>query len=429
MFAVQLELKLKGLGIHYGWVIAFLAFLTTMFSSATLSVPQVLVLPLTESFGWKISDVTTSIAIMYFVLASIAPFGGAMMLRLGIPKVVAISVLFSIIGLIITVISFEKWHLALSIGICLGLASGILGLGLNATVATRWFVKKRGLVVGILTAAFAAGQLTFLPAMAWIVTNYDWRLALLPCLIGSALCGVLFLFFGKSWPVELNLPAYGDKEIYNPPEQPVDGAIYISFSALFEAIKHPTFWMLAGTFFICGLTSTGIVGQHFIPFCADNNVGIIAASSYLALMGIFNFIGTMSSGWLSDRFNNYKLLAAYYALRGVSLIFLPYSDFDVFALTLWAMFFGLDYIATVPPTVRLTSSTFGVIKGPVIFGWIFSAHQFGSAFAAYGVGLSRDSLLSYLPAFIVAGLFCFFAAIMILFFKYLMPQHHHLPSN
>ena len=429
MLSNILELKLRSLGIHYGWVIATLAFLTTMLSSATLSIPQVLILPLTESFGWKISDVTTSIAIMYLVLASIAPFGGAMMLRLGVPTVVAISVCFSFLGLVITIISFQKWHLVMGIGLCLGIASGILGLGLNATVATRWFSQKRGLVVGILTAAFAAGQLIFLPAMAWIVTNLDWRLAVVPCLLGSVLCGVLFLLFGKSWPSELNLPAFGDTEIYKPPERPNEGVIYISFSTLLEAIKHPTFWMLAGTFFICGLTSTGLVGQHFIPFCADNNVGIIAASSYLALMGIFNFIGTMSSGWLSDRFNNYTLLASYYALRGVSLIFLPYSDFDVFALSLWAIFFGLDYIATVPPTVRLTSDTFGVTKGPVVFGWIFAAHQFGSAFAAYGAGISRDSLLSYLPAFILAGLICFFAAVVILFFKYFTTQYDHLPSN
>jgi MFS family permease len=429
MFAQILNYKLRQLGIHYGWVMAVLAFITTMFNSATLSIPQVLIIPLTESFDWEISDVTTSIAIMYVILASIAPFGGAMMLRLGIPKVVIISVCLSLLGLMTTIISFEKWHLVLSIGVCLGIAAGILGLGLNATVATRWFTKKRGLVVGILTAAFAAGQLIFLPVMAWLVTYSDWRFAVVPCLLGSTICGILFLLLGKSWPAELNLPPFGDEEIYNPPERPTEGAIYISFSTLIDATKYPIFWMLAGTFFICGLTSTGIVGQHFIPFCADNNVGIIAASSYLALMGVFNFIGTMSSGWLSDRFDNFKLLAAYYGLRGVSLVFLPYSDFDVFALTLWAMFFGLDYIATVPPTVRLTSNTFGVVKGPVIFGWIFAAHQFGSAFAAYGAGISRVSLLSYLPAFIVAGLFCFIAMTAILFFKYVKPSQSQLSSN
>ena len=428
MYAKALEFKLRKFGIHYGWIIACLAFLTTMFSSATLSIPQVLIMPLTKSFGWGISDVTASIAIMYVILASMAPFGGAMMLRFGIPKVVIISVLFSISGLIATTISFESWHLIFGIGICLGVASGILGLGLNATVATRWFVTKRGLVVGILTAAFAAGQLIFLPAMAWIVTNHDWRFAVVPCLIGSALCGILFLLFGKSWPGDLNLPALGANDIYYPPERLSEGTIHISFITLLEAIRQPTFWMLAVTFFICGLTSTGIVGQHFIPFCADNNVGIIAASSYLALMGVFNFFGTMSSGWLSDRFDNYTLLAIYYGLRGISLLFLPYSDFDIFDLTLWAIFFGLDYIATVPPTVRLTSSTFGVVKGPIIFGWIFSAHQFGSALAAYGAGVSRISLLSYLPAFLVAGLFCFIATIVIIFFKYTNIQHNQISS-
>lgn len=418
MFAKTFAKKLESFGIHYGWVIAFLAFLTTVFSSATLSIPQLMILPLTETFNWKISDVTLSIAVMYIVLASIAPFGGALMLRLGLPKVVIISISFTIVGLTTMIFSSETWHLLFNIGLCLGVASGILGLGLNATVATRWFVEKRGLVVGILTGGFAAGQLIFLPFMAWIVSNFNWQMAIVPCLVGSTLCGIFFLLFGRSWPHELDIAPFGETKLYFPPDLDKKGAIHISISALVGAVRHPSFWMLAITFFICGLTSTGIVGQHFIPFCADNNVGIIAASSYLAVMGVFNFIGTMSSGWLSDRYDNYNLLFLYYGLRGVSLIFLPYSDFDIFALTLWAMFFGLDYIATVPPTVKLTGRAFGVVGGPVVFGWIFSAHQFGSALAAYGAGLSRDSLLSYLPAFIVAGLFCFFASILILFFKF-----------
>ena len=418
MFSQILAKKLQGFGIHYGWVIAILAFMTTMFSSATLSIPQILIIPLTESFGWKISDVTTSIAVMYIVLASVAPFGGAMMLRFGIPQVVMVSISFTILGLLTIMLSFAMWHLLFNIGLCLGVASGMLGLSLNATVATRWFEEKRGLVVGILTAAFAAGQLMFLPAMAWIITHYDWRIAIIPCLFGSALCGVLFLLFGKSWPAELKIPPLGGKKIYYPPPLESKGSIAISFNTLIESIKYPSFWMLATTFFICGLTSTGIVGQHFIPFCADNNVGIIAASSYLALMGIFNFIGTMGSGWLSDRYDNYNLLIIYYGLRGVSLLLLPFSNFDIFALSLWAMFFGLDYIATVPPTVRLTGRTFGVVKGPIVFGWIFASHQFGSALAAYGAGLSRDTFLSYLPAFIMAGVFCFVAVLIILIFKF-----------
>ena len=417
MIAEILQKKLASFGIHYGWVMAILAFFTTMFSSATISIPQVLIIPMTQTFDWKISDVSTSIAVMYVILASMAPFSAALMLRIGTTKSVLISMIFTISGLFGITLIFEKWHLFFSVAICLGLASGIIGVGFSATIATRWFTAKRGLVVGIITAAFAAGQLLFLPLMAWITTVYDWRMAVLPCLFGSSVCGFLFILFGKNWPSELKLPSYGDKDIYIPPPPSKEGIIYVTFSNLAAAIKHPGFWMLASTFFICGLTSSGIVGQHFIPFCADNNVGVVMASSYLAIMGVFNFIGTMGSGWLADRFDNYVLLAIYYGLRGISLIFLPYSDFDVYALTLWAIFFGLDYIATVPPTVRLTSGFFGKVNGPVVFGWIFSAHQFGSALAAYGSGISRDLFATYLPAFLTAGSFCFFATILILYFR------------
>ena len=177
-----------------------------------------------------------------------------------------------------------------------------------------------------------------------------------------------------------------------------------------EASAIPICWILAGTFFICGLSSNGIVQQHFIPFCADNNVGAVTAAWYLAIMGVFNFVGTIGSGWLSDRFDNRVLLATYYGLRGLSLIWLPFSDFSVFALTIWAIFFGLDFVATVPPTVRLAAQHFGAAKGPVLFGWIFAAHQFGAAFAAFGSGVTRDSVLTYLPAFVAAGVACLLAA-------------------
>jgi predicted MFS family arabinose efflux permease len=253
--------------------------------------------------------------------------------------------------------------------------------------------------------------------MAWITITYDWRLAVLPGLIGAVLCGVLFLLFSKDWPSELDLPAYGDKEVFHPPTGNVANVLFMTFTSLADGIKHPAFWILATTFFICGLTSTGIVGQHFIPFCADNNVGIVVASSYLALMGIFNFIGTTTSGWLSDRYDNYKLLAIYYGCRGLSLLYLPYGNFSIYELTLWAIFFGLDFIATVPPTVRLSGQYFGTVNGPLIFGWIFAAHQGGAAFAAYGAGISRDFFISYVPAFLLAGLACFVATGLIMYFR------------
>lgn len=417
MFAQALKDLLGRFGVHYGWVMVMLAFLTTVFSSAVGSVPQILILPMTKEFGWNISDVSTATALMYVILASLCPFGAALMLRIGVVKVVLISIILSVAGLVLTVLAYEKWHLLVSIGVCLGIAAGVIGLGLASTIAIRWFNLKRGLVVGILTSAFAAGQLTFVPLMAWITTTYDWRYAVLPPLLGVSICGVLYVLFGKDWPATLRLAPYGDTEIYEPPAPTRDNVVMISLSHLGTALREPAFWILGGTFFICGFTSTGIVGQHFIPFCSDNNVGIVLASSYLAIMGVFNFAGTMGSGWLSDRFDNYKLLGTYYALRGVSLVYLPFSDFGMAALTLWAVFFGLDFIATVPPTVRLIGKAFGTVGAPIVFGWVFAAHQFGSAAAAYGAGLTRDNLMTYNPAFIVAGAACFLATAMIIGYR------------
>ena len=334
MFADALNLKLAKFNIHYGWVLVTIAFLATVFSSAVGSVPQILILPMTKELGWTISDMSMATGLMYFILASLCPFGAAMMLRFGLVKVILISMLLNAAGLIMTIFAYEEWHLLISVGVCLGIASGIIGLGLASTIAIRWFNLKRGLVVGILTSAFAAGQLAFVPLMAWITTVYDWRFAVLPAMIGIGVTCLLYLLFGRDWPADLNLPAYGDEIVYEPPPKSTDSTVLISFRNLVTASKQPAFWVLAGTFFICGLTSTGIIGQHFIPFCGDNNIGIVHASSYLALMAVFNFFGTMGSSWLSGQYDNYKLVGAYYFLRGLSLFYLPFSDFGAFGMTI-----------------------------------------------------------------------------------------------
>ncbi len=396
---------------------AVIAFLFSLVSPAIGSVPQILILPMTKAYGWEISDFSLATGLMYCVIALTCPFGATLMLKFGVSKIVFAAALLGIIGLFFTIFTNERWHLLFGIGLFLGAASGIIGLSLAATVATRWFSAKRGLVMGILTSAFAAGQLVFIPFMAWITINYDWRFAVLPGLIGALLCGILFMLFSKDWPSDLGLPAYGDKKVFQPPDGNVTNILLMTFSALANGSKHPAFWILAITFFICGLTSVGIVGQHFIPFCADNNVGIVVASSYLALMGGFNFLGTTASGWLSDRYDSYKLLAIYYGFRGLSLVYLPYSNFGIYELTLWAIFFGLDFVATVPPTVKLTGHYFGTVQAPLIFGWIFAAHQGGAALAAYGAGVSRDYFITYVPAFVIAGMSCFMATGLIILFR------------
>lgn len=412
MLAESVSSKLGRGGIHYGWVMVALAFLTAMCSTLTTSVPGLLIVPITEEFGWARADVSAAIAVMFVLFACVSPFAGALLLRYGLRGMVVASATLSVAGLVIVAMANARWHLLVGLGLFVGTAAGLIGLVLAATIASRWFVARRGLVVGIMTAAFAAGQLLFLPAAAWLSAKYGWRTALVPPMIGSSICAVLFLFFGRDWPSDIGLPPYGEKRVVRPPLASASNAVALSLKTLKEASAFPIFWILAFTFFICGLSSTGIIQQHFIPFCLDNNVSAVVAASYLAMMGVFNFIGTVTSGWLSDRFDNRLLLAIYYSFRGLSLIWLPFSDFSVVALTIWAIFFGLDFIATVPPTVRLTTQHFGAAEGPILFGWIFAAHQFGAAVAAYGSGVTRDTVLTYLPAFLAAGIACLIAASM-----------------
>jgi len=227
------------------------------------------------------------------------------------------------------------------------------------------------------------------------------------------------LFFGKNWPSNLDLIPYGAETNPNIAKtEQGENPVKKSFAVLFNCSKHPGFWILSSTFFICGFTSNGLVSQHFIPFCSDNNIGIIVASSYLATIGLFNFIGSIGSGWLADKFDNYKLLATFYSVRGLSLVYLPFSSLDVFYLTLWAIFFGLDFIATIPPTGRFCSKFFGSIDGPIAFAWIFSIHQIGAASAAYGAGRTRDIFLTYEPVFLLAGIACFIATLLLLGFRF-----------
>ena len=422
MLATKLEKFLTTKGIHYAWFMALISFILLIFSSSAMSTPAILMLPIIETFGWSITEVSAIIGALFIIVAVAAPFGTAFMLRLGLTKIVVISCGLLISGLSLTTFAFEKWHLFFSIGTLLGLASGILGLGFAATVATRWFVEKRGLVMGILAASWAAGQILLVPFIAWIVSEFNWQYGVVPGVSGAVVCLILFVLFGKNWPSDLGLMPYGAKTdpniIQNGQER---NPIKKSFSVLFNCSKHPGFWILSSTFFICGFTSNGLVSQHFIPFCADNNIGIVVASSYLAIIGLFNFMGSIGSGWLADKFDNYKLLAAFYSVRGLSLVYLPFSSLDIFYLTLWAIFFGLDFIATIPPTGRFCSKFFGSIDGPIAFAWIFSIHQIGAASAAYGAGRTRDIFLTYEPVFLVAGIACFIATVLLLGFR-LTPQ-------
>lgn len=402
-------------GVHYGWVVVAVAFLTMLATAAAMGMPGVLLLPLKGEFGWDLGAISGALALRLALFGMVAPFAAALMLRYGMRVVVSTALVFIVSGLALATQMTALWQLWLTWGLMLGLSTGVTANVLGATVASRWFTKRRGLVVGLLSASSATGQLLFLPVAAWLSDHVGWRQAMLPAAVLCLVCLVLVVLFLRDHPGDVDLASYGEDEVVAPPVRRAGGnALALSFAALAMASRNRTFWILAGTFFVCGLSTNGLVQNHFIPLCHDFGMDAVSASGVLALMGACDFVGTIVSGWLSDRYDNRWLLSWYYGLRGLSLLVLPYSQFSFFGLSLFAVFYGLDWIATVPPTVKLAGQTFGREQGPLIFGWVFTAHQLGAATAAFSAGASRDVLLSYLPAFAFAGVACLLAAMAVL---------------
>jgi predicted MFS family arabinose efflux permease len=296
-----------------------------------------------------------------------------------------------------------------------GVGSGAVASVLGAAVVNRWFATRQGLVMGMLTASTATGALVFLPVLAWLAEGGAWRpVALAVSLASAAMLPLVFLFVPER-PQDVGVRRFGEVED-TPPPPPLKQAATASlaFTALFRAARTPMFWLLFGTFFVCGLTTNGLVGTHMIAFCGDHGIAPVAAAGLLSLMGLFDLIGTTASGWLTDRYDPRKLLFVYYGLRGLSLLALPFLDFGPGSLFLFAAFYGLDWIATVPPTVKLANLTFGERDAPIIFGWVMVGHQLGAATAAFGAGAIRAWTGTYTPAFLVAGAFGLAAAVAIL---------------
>lgn len=399
-------------GIHYGWAMVAVTFLTMLSTSAAMGMAGILIVPLRGEFGWDTTTVSGPLALRLALFGVMGPFAAALMQRFGIRATVGCALSLIMAGLALGALKMnsigEMW---LYYGVLVGLGTGLSAMVLAATVANRWFTARRGLVMGLLGASTATGQLAFLPLAAWLAQTYGWRNALVPAAVACVVCLVLLVLVVRDYPAQLGLAPYGEDKIVPVPPRAGANAFVVSLRMLREASGHRVFWMLFGTFFICGLSTNGLVQQHFIPMCFDFGMTEVAAASVLAMMGVFDFFGTIGSGYLSDRYDSRKLLFWYYLLRGFSLMWLPFSDFSIFGLSLFAVFFGLDFIATVPPTVKIAGTAFGREKAPLVFGWIFTGHQLGAASAAYGAGISRDILASYLPAFFFAGAACVVAAL------------------
>jgi sugar phosphate permease len=416
VIAQSVSASLDRRGVHYAWVIAAVTFFALLTTSAALGLPGAMLQPLSKEFGWTTDQISSVFAVRFALFGLLGPFAAIFITRFGLPRVMLVAASFIATAMVLATAVTQLWQLFVLWGLVLGCGTGLTALVLGAMVANRWFTAQRGLVVGLFAASTATGQLLFLPLAAWLIEHFGWRYAVIPVFAACVIVAVLVTLFMRDRPRDLGLRAYGEPE-GSPIEAPAAPAkldLLGPFKMLAEASRNRTFWLLAGSFFICGLSTNGLVQTHFISLCGDQGLGAVPAASVLSMMGAFDLIGTTLSGYLSDRYDNRKLLFWYYALRGLSLFWLPYSTFTFYGLTLFAMFYGLDWIATVPPTVKLAAQAFGKERAGLVFGWVFAAHQLGAAVAAYGAGLTRTLLLTYNPALFAAGAACLVAAGMVM---------------
>ncbi|MCC3372720.1 MFS transporter [Cohnella sp. REN36] len=397
---------------HYAWIMLLLTFLTLLVSAGIRSMPSILMLPFEKEFGWDRGGISSVVSVGIFLYGLVGPFSAAVLERFGIRKVVVVSLAVLAASLALTPLMTALWQFELLWGLVSGLATGMMANVLGVTVTNHWFAKRKGLVVGLLTASAATGQLLFLPLLAQITTQAGWRYAIYTAVVVIVVVLVAVAIGMRNHPFDVGLPAYGEDQVTKP--EPFKGSIFLApLLALRSGLGNVTFWLLAGTFFFCGFSTNGLIGTHLIPACGDYGIAEVAAAGLLALMGLFDLVGTTLSGWLSDRFDSRWLLFWYYGLRGLSLIFLPFAlSAGPTALLVFSVFYGLDWIATVPPTVKLASREFGKAKSGMIFGWIVVAHQIGASAAAYGAGAVRQWLGAYTVPFVIAGFACFLASLM-----------------
>jgi predicted MFS family arabinose efflux permease len=392
--------------------VAAVTFVTIIGAAAFASLPGLLIDPLHTEFGWSRAMIGFAVSINLALYGLTAPFAAALMDRFGIRRVVVVALITIALGSGLTVRMTQSWQLVLCWGVLVGIGSGSMALAFAATVTNRWFVARRGLVTGILTAGGAAGQLVFLPLLSWITEHDGWRPAAATVAVAAVAVAPFVWFLLRDHPADVGLAAYGAAEFTAKPP-PVTGAAGRALAALREAARTSTFWLLAGSFAICGASTNGLVKTHFVPAAHDHGLPVTTAASLLAVIGVFDIAGTVASGWFTDRMSPRRLLAVYYGLRGLSLMFLPMLLADSIhpPMVLFIVFYGLDWVATVPPTIALCREHYGQ-SSAIVFGWVLAAHQIGAALVAYLGGVARDALGSYDVVWYCSGALCAVAALM-----------------
>jgi predicted MFS family arabinose efflux permease len=408
-------------GQRYAFVVVGVIFLALLIAAGLRSSLSVMMLPLEEAFGWRRDVISLAAATGIFIYGLAGPFSAALMERIGVRKTLLAALLLMSGSTALSLLMTDPWHLIATWGVLSGIGSGAVATVLGATIVNRWFKTNRGFVMGLMSASAATGLLVFLPLLALLAQHGGWKPVAIAVSVATAALLPLVYFLVPERPSSIGMFRYGA----DGPE-PIAAAkgnfLAATLSTLKQAATTRVFWLLFVTFFICGFTTNGLVGTHLIAFCGDMGIAEVQAAGLLAMMGVFDLIGTTFSGWLTDRFDPRKLLGVYYGIRGLSLMYLPYSGFSATSLTIFAVLYGLDWIATVPPTLRLSNEAFGDRSGPLVFGWIVAGHQLGAAAAAFFGGSMRELQGDYQLAFMIAGMTAIVAAALSLLIDTTRPQ-------
>jgi sugar phosphate permease len=402
--------------LHYAWIIVAVTFMATIVIAGVRATPTVLIVPLEQEFHWSRATISFAIGINLLLYGAVGPFAAAVMDRFGARRTMMLAFAATAMGVALTPGMSEAWQLVALWGVVVGLSTGFVGAYLAASIAARWFRAREGLVVGILTAANAAGQLVFLPTMAALAINAGWRIVSLVLAASVVVLLPLIAVLMRDRPEDLGLTRYGDASHSRSAAAPAGNPAAVAFRALATGARSRDFWLIAGGYFACGATTNGLIGTHLIPACIDHGLSEVAGAGLLAATGVFALIGGTLSGWLSDRCDNRILLCCYYGFRGLALLYLPFAlDMSFYGLSLFSMVYGLDWIASAPPTVRLMSSVVGTERIGIMVAWITVIHQIGSASAAYFAAVLRIAFGTYFEAFIFSGMLLIAVAVMVLF--------------
>ncbi len=401
--------------LHYAWVVLAVMFTSTLAGVGVRAAPGVMIVPLQRAFGWDVSTISGAVSLNIILLGATGPFLTGLVQVLGLKRTILACLALLMTGTGLSTLMTAPWQLFLTWGLMVGIGSGAGAVGMAAAVANRWFARRTGLAMGLLTAANAAGQLIFLPLLALLAERYGWRGVAVCVTLAVAVVLPIVAIMLPETPARIGLGPYGGTATQaHGPEHASANPFAVAMQALARGARSMDFWLLCLTFGVCGFSTNGLINTHLIAYCADHGIAEVNGASILAVIGVFSLIGSAASGWMCDRFNPRLLLFWYYGLRGLSLVLIPFTSFDPLSLSVFAVFYGLDWVATGPATFALTNEVFGRRDTPVIVSWIFAAHQVGGALAAYGAGTVRSLEGSYLLAFVASGAACLLASLLVL---------------